>query len=74
MLMKTKQFARTSPSELANSIGESVTRVTHHVRFLDRAGALRASGTRQVRGTVQHYFELDHDALKAGHKALMALA
>jgi hypothetical protein len=34
---------------------------------------IRAAETRQVRGTIEHVYTLDREALKAGQKALAEL-
>ena len=72
-LMKTKKFAKTSPSLLMDEFDASAPNVAYHVRILRDAGALRACGTRRVRGAIAHYYELDREALKSGRKALMDL-
>src|SRR5262249_22974635 len=44
--------------QVAASLGEPPTRLYHHVNALERAGILKLSRTRQVRGTTEKYFEV----------------
>lgn len=45
-----------SPRELAASIGQPLSNVSYHVRVLANCGVLTLIRTRQVRGSMQHFY------------------
>jgi DNA-binding transcriptional ArsR family regulator len=45
-----------SPSELAEALGEKIGNVAYHVRMLVELDAIELVRTRQVRGTVEHFY------------------
>jgi DNA-binding transcriptional ArsR family regulator len=52
-----------SPKELADELGEPLGRVSHHVRTLERIGAIELVRAEQRRGAVEHYYR----AVQAGY-------
>ena len=44
--------------QVAEMLGEPPTRLYHHVNALERAGILKLTRTRQVRGTTEKYYEV----------------
>jgi len=46
-----------SPKELAKLHGRSISNIAYHVRVLAEAGDLRLVDTRDVRGSVEHFYE-----------------
>jgi DNA-binding transcriptional ArsR family regulator len=66
--------------QAAEQLGESPTRLYHHVHALERAALVRLTSRRQVRGTVEKYyqatarrFEVDRGML-AGQRGARAVA
>jgi DNA-binding transcriptional ArsR family regulator len=59
----------TSPRELANGLGQPLSRLSYHVRVLAQSGAVELVRTRQIRGSTQHFYRA---AVKAAwaHTAL----
>lgn len=51
--------------QAAEALGESPTKLYHHVAALERAGLVRLRETRQNRGTTEKYFELTQSQLLA---------
>jgi DNA-binding transcriptional ArsR family regulator len=47
-----------SPKQLATELGLPVENVSYHVRTLRRLGFIKLVRTRQVRGTIEHYYDL----------------
>ena len=45
-----------SPKELADLEKQSLSLVSYHVRQLDKLGAIKVVGHRQVRGALQHFY------------------
>jgi DNA-binding transcriptional ArsR family regulator len=45
-----------SPAELARERGEPVSKVAYHFRMLDELGCAEVVRTRQVRGSVEHFY------------------
>jgi DNA-binding transcriptional ArsR family regulator len=64
-----------SPSEIAAGAPESLAKLAYHVRELASAGLIRRTRTRQVRGAVEHFYELTADGRAAleAVDAVMAL-
>jgi DNA-binding transcriptional ArsR family regulator len=53
-----------SPSQLAEAVGESVGVVSYHVRVLAEAGLVELVGTVPKRGALQHFYAIrDSDTL-----------
>lgn len=53
-----------SPSQLAQAVGESVGVVSYHVRILAEAGLAELVGTVPKRGALQHFYRaVDSEAL-----------
>jgi DNA-binding transcriptional ArsR family regulator len=50
--------ASSSPSDIATRTSESLPSLSYHVRELVTAGLLKSTGTQQVRGAVEHFYEL----------------
>jgi DNA-binding transcriptional ArsR family regulator len=46
----------TSPSDLAEVLGRPLSNVSYHVRVLLNCGVLELVRTRQVRGSMQHFY------------------
>ena len=59
-----------SPRELANALAQPLSRLSYHVKVLAQCGAIELVGTKQVRGSTQHFYR---STVEAGW-ALMALA
>lgn len=51
-------YREVSPAELARERGEPVTKVAYHFRLLQQLGCVEVVRTRQVRGSVEHYYRL----------------
>ena len=51
--------------QAAEALGESPTKLYHHVAALERAGLVRLRETRQNRGTTEKYFEVTQDRFVA---------
>lgn len=51
--------------QAAEALGESPTKLYHHVAALERAGLVRLRETRQNRGTTEKYFEVAQSQLLA---------
>ena len=47
-----------SPRELASSLDQPLSRLSYHVRVLSSCGVLELVGTKQVRGSTQHFYRL----------------
>jgi DNA-binding transcriptional ArsR family regulator len=45
-----------SPRDLAEDLDESLSKLSYHVRILSECGAIELVGTRQVRGSTQHFY------------------
>jgi hypothetical protein len=45
-----------SPNQVAQKLGEPLGRVAHHVRLLERLGAIELVSTRPRRGAVEHFY------------------
>jgi DNA-binding transcriptional ArsR family regulator len=45
-----------SPSEIAAELGEPISNVSYHVRQLLQQDAVEATGTRPVRGALEHFY------------------
>lgn len=45
-----------SPAELARERGEPVSKVAYHFRLLEELGCAEVARTRQVRGSVEHFY------------------
>jgi DNA-binding transcriptional ArsR family regulator len=45
-----------SPRELASSLDQPLSRLSYHVRVLSGCGVLELVGTKQVRGSTQHFY------------------
>lgn len=45
-----------SPAELARERGEPVSRVAYHFRLLEELGCAQVVRTRQVRGSIEHFY------------------
>lgn len=46
----------TSPRELSTTLSQPLSNVSYHVRVLASCGALELVGTKQVRGSMQHFY------------------
>ena len=45
-----------SPRQLSIALGEPVANVSYHARVLSDAGAVALTGTRSVRGSIEHFY------------------
>src|SRR5215212_7516565 len=45
-----------SPRELADSLDQPLSRLSYHVKILAKCGAIEPAGTKQVRGSTQHFY------------------
>lgn len=45
-----------SPRELAEKLRQPLSRLSYHVKVLDRCGAVELAGTQPVRGSTQHFY------------------
>jgi len=52
-------------SQMAQHLGMQPTSLYHHFHVLEKAGLIRAAGTRKKRGTVEQYFEAAADRIEA---------
>lgn len=52
--------------QMALHMGTHPTRLYHHFHVLEKAGLIRAAGTRHKRGTVEKYFQAAVDRLELG--------
>jgi DNA-binding transcriptional ArsR family regulator len=50
-----------SPRELAGTLDQPLSNVSYHVRVLVECGVLELVGTRQVRGSTQHFYRSSLD-------------
>jgi DNA-binding transcriptional ArsR family regulator len=48
-----------SPCELADTLEASLSNISYHVRVLADCGAVSLTGTRPVRGSMQHFYRLN---------------
>jgi DNA-binding transcriptional ArsR family regulator len=48
-----------SPVTLAQQVDATLGTTSYHVRMMADAGVIRPKGQRQVRGAVEHFYELD---------------
>ena len=55
---------RATISQLAAELGTNKGNVAHHLKVLADAGLVRVSGTRQVRGGTEQYYERSFTALE----------
>lgn len=51
-----------SPRELADSLDQSLSNVSYHVRVLAKCGAAQLVWTKQVRGSTQHFYRSSVEA------------
>jgi DNA-binding transcriptional ArsR family regulator len=51
-----------SPRELASILDQPLSRLSYHVRVLSGCGVLELVGTKQVRGSTQHFYRPVLDA------------
>lgn len=59
-----KRKAACSPKEASVKLDEPLSQVSYHVRELAQAGLLNQVRTRQVRGSLQHFYLLDPSSAK----------
>src|SRR5262245_13592344 len=57
-LMEEFAGAERTTMQVAAAMGEPPTRLYHHVNALERAGILKLTRTRKVRGTTEKYYEV----------------
>jgi|SRR6185436_17306013 len=48
--------AEISPRELADDLDQTLNKVSYHVLILARCGTVEPTGTKQVRGSTQHFY------------------
>ncbi len=66
-----EMFARgpRTTMQVAAQLGEPPTRLYHHVNALERAGLLKLTRTRQVRGTTEKYYVVTRRRIGVGSSA-----
>jgi DNA-binding transcriptional ArsR family regulator len=52
----TELSEESSPKELAIQLGESLGKVSYHIRELERLGCIEQTRVRPVRGAVEHFY------------------
>jgi DNA-binding transcriptional ArsR family regulator len=55
-ILTTMGDGETSPRDLAEVLGRPLSNVSYHVRVLLNCGVLELVRTRQVRGSMQHFY------------------
>lgn len=65
---------RATMSQLAADLGTNKGNVAHHLKVLADAGLVRVSGTRQVRGGTEQYYERSFGALEFTDQATTGAA
>jgi DNA-binding transcriptional ArsR family regulator len=55
-ILKTMADEESSPRDLAETLGRPLSNVSYHVRVLVNCGVLELVRTRQVRGSMQHFY------------------
>lgn len=58
LLAAREHGPKISPASLAEPTGETLNRLSYHVRILAKAGLLVARGGRPVRGAYEHFYTL----------------
>jgi DNA-binding transcriptional ArsR family regulator len=56
-ILKTMAAGETSPRDLAKTLDRPLSNVSYHVRVLLDCGVLELVRTRQVRGSMQHFYK-----------------
>lgn len=62
-----------SPSELARRLDEPVTKLAYHVSVLASLRMIELDDTRQVRGTVEHFYKLPEHRARLDDERIEAL-
>jgi DNA-binding transcriptional ArsR family regulator len=62
ILERVEDGAEFSPVALAHALDHSLPHLSYYVRQLERAGLIVRTGTRQVRGAVEHFYRLEVQA------------
>jgi DNA-binding transcriptional ArsR family regulator len=55
-ILKTMADGETSPRDLATDLGRPLSNVSYHVRVLVNCGVVELVRTKQVRGSMQHFY------------------
>jgi DNA-binding transcriptional ArsR family regulator len=55
-ILKTMATGETSPRDLAKTLDRPLSNVSYHVRVLVDCGVVELVRTRQVRGSMQHFY------------------
>jgi DNA-binding transcriptional ArsR family regulator len=58
-IMSVLQERTASPSEIAAELGEPIGNVAYHVRQLADLGVVKLTRETQVRGAIEHHYEMD---------------
>jgi DNA-binding transcriptional ArsR family regulator len=63
-ILRTMQGGRgdVSPRELSDRLEQPLSRLSYHVKVLERCGALKLVDTQPVRGSTQHFYRSVVDA------------
>ncbi|MDW5593465.1 helix-turn-helix domain-containing protein [Conexibacter stalactiti] len=59
-----ERHGESSPLDVAEASGASLSNISYHVRVLHRAGVLRRTRRVQRRGAIQNFYVLDEDAVR----------
>ena len=52
----------TSPRQVSDQLGETLSNVSYHFRVLAESGVLELVSTRPVRGSTQHFYDVSIEA------------
>lgn len=62
ILREMKSGRPTSPRQLTEKLGETLSNVAYHFRVLAESGVIELVTTRPVRGSTQHFYDVSLDA------------
>lgn len=79
LLVQERQVGKANPVEISartvfEELGESLSTVSYHMRFLHDHQILKLERTKPVRGAVQHFYALEDWASKALTRLLKELS
>jgi DNA-binding transcriptional ArsR family regulator len=60
-LMRKREGTLLSPTEAADELAHSLSNVSYHFRVLVEAAVIELKSTRQVRGSLQHFYVVAPD-------------
>lgn len=73
ILQAMSKDGNTSPRNASSATSVSLASCSHHMRALAAMGLIRVTRTRQVRGALEHFYELTRDG-QAAVRAIEAVA